>query len=55
MNVWALLFAFLPLLPFVVGEEKRPMRTFGRKTMRSVWDFVLLGPLEIVPSSLWLA
>jgi len=56
MNVWALLFAFVLLLPFLWWErKKRPMRAAGRKTMRSVWDFILLGLLGIVPSSLWLA
>jgi drug/metabolite transporter (DMT)-like permease len=56
MNVWALFFAFILLLPMLWWErKKRPMRAPGRKTARSVLDFALLGLLGILPSSSWLA
>jgi drug/metabolite transporter (DMT)-like permease len=56
MNVWTVLFAFLLLLPPLWRErKKRRVRAPGRRTACSVWDFVMLGLLGMVPSSLWLA
>ena len=56
MNVWTLVFSMVLLLPLLWWERtKRPMRAPGRRTARSAWDFILLGLLGIVPSSLWLA
>ena len=56
MNFWALAIASVLLLPFLYWEGKmRPVRSEGRRTGRSVWDFLLLGLLGIVPSSIWLA
>ncbi len=56
MNVWTLVFSLVLLLPLLWWERRtRPMRAPGRRTARSLLDFVLLGLVGIVPSSLWLA
>jgi drug/metabolite transporter (DMT)-like permease len=56
LNFWTLLFATLLLLPFLIRERrKRAMDAPKRPFLRSLVDFLLLGLLGIVPSSVWLA
>jgi drug/metabolite transporter (DMT)-like permease len=55
LNFWTFAFATVFLLPFLARSGQQAGREKSRLSGRTVWDFILLGVLGIVPPSVMLA